>query len=169
MEIVKIVCTVIVSALAIFQLVLDISWLVSISRAKEKAVIGSLSELWLYIIWTCIITFELISSENKLIWVLMAVSWVLAIPPAFLNILSSEGVRTFMLFGNRDGLIPVDDYSYQYVQSDSGKEKLELHRKKSGKVENYTLGIKNIKVIQMLADYYGKYGYENPLLKQDAE
>ena len=169
MTIVQIVCTVIVAVLAAAQLILDLSWLISILSAKERTVIGTLSHLWLYIIWSAILILELIVSDNKLIWILLAVSWAISLPPSIINVLSPEGVRTFIIFNNKDGIIPVDDYSYQYVQSGSGKEKLELHRKKSGRAETYTLGIKNIKVIQMLADYYGKYGYENPLLKQDTE
>ena len=169
MTIVQIICTVVLAVLLAAQIIIDISWLVSISRAKERAVIGTLSHLWLDIILLGIQIADLIISDNKLIWILLILYLVLAIPGRFINVLSPEGVRTFIIFNNKDGIIPVDDYSYQYVQSGSGKEKLELHRKKSGRVEAYTLGIKNIKVIQMLADYYGKYGYENPLLKQDAE
>ncbi len=169
MTIVQIVCTVIVAVLLAAQIIIDISWLVSISRAKERAVIGTLSHLWLDIILLGIQIANLIISDNKLIWILVTLYLVLAIPGRFINVLSPEGVRTFIIFNNKGGIIPVDDYSYQYVHSGSGKENLELHRKKSGRVETYTLGIKNIKVIQMLADYYGKYGYENPLLKQDTE
>lgn len=159
----EIVFTVIAAVLAAAGIVLDISWLISIRKAEEKAFVGSLTKLIIYAVLIVISAVNIFVSESWLFWLMIMLYWIAALPAAVFTVLSPEGVRTFSF--RSGGIIPLDDYRYQFVQGKSGRETLELHRKASGRLEKYQLGIKNIRTVKILADYYPKFGYENPLLK----
>lgn len=44
-------------------------------------------------------------------------------------------------------------------------EKLDLFLNDKKLAQSFNLGIKKMKTVKMLADWYGKHGYENPLTK----
>ena len=55
--------------------------------------------------------------------------------------------------------------SYEYGKGLFGIEKLDLFINDKKFAKGFNLGIKKMKTVKMLADWYGKHGYENPLTK----
>ena len=150
--------TIILIILCAVVLVYDICSFISWSRAKEKAFISNIFSLaFIIIIAVCGLLLK-----NSLHSVLLTSIAVLLIP---LNItcLSPEGIRT-AIFANK-GISPVKDLSYEYSKGLFGMEKLDLFLNDKKLAQSFNLGIKKMKTVKMLADWYGKHGYENPLTK----
>ena len=150
--------TIILIILCAVVLVYDICCFISWSRAKEKAFI---SNIWSLAVILIIAACGLLL-KNSLRSVLLTSLAVLLIP---LNItcLSPEGIRT-AIFANK-GISPVQNLSYEYGKGLFGMEKLDLFINNKKFAQGFNLGIKNKKTVKMLADWYGKHGYENPLTK----
>ena len=150
--------TIILIILCAVVLVYDICCFISWSRAKEKAFI---SNIWSLAVILIIAACGLLL-KNSLRSVLLTSLAVLLIP---LNItcLSPEGIRT-AIFANK-GISPVQNLSYEYGKGLFGMEKLDLFINNKKFAQGFNLGIKNKKTVKMLADWYGKHSYENPLTK----
>ncbi len=150
--------TVVLIILCAVVLVYDICCFISWSRAKEKSFI---SNIWSFAVILIIAACGLLL-KNSLHSVLLTSIAVLLIP---LNItcLSPEGIRT-AIFSNK-GISPVQNLSYEYGKGLFGMEKLDLFLNDKKLAQSFNLGIKKMKTVKMLADWYGKHGYENPLTK----
>ena len=59
----------------------------------------------------------------------------------------------------------MQNLSYEYSKGLFGMEKLDLFLNDKKLAQSFNLGIKKMKTVKMLADWYGKHGYENPLTK----
>lgn len=144
--------------LAVIAILLELSYILSVLIAKNKAVVANKKVLVAYTIIALIgiIVFVLIYSVT-LTALIYSLAVLLLIPSAF-TFLTPEGIRTFLFAGK--GIISTDRISYEY------KDKvLELYINDSGIPKVYDLGTTNINTVKMLADWYSKHDYQNPLIK----
>ena len=140
------------------MLVFDISVLISVFKAKEKAVVTSfvnLSTLFGEIALVIMLLFLL----GKTKCIIMLGVFVLLFILQYFTFISPEGICT-SIFNKNGGIIPKDSISYEYSE-----KKLKLHINGSKKPLIFDIGTTHKKTIKMLADNYPKHGYENPLLK----
>ena len=152
-----------ICVLCIISIILDVGMFISWSKAKEKAFVAN----WLsFLITVFLFAVNLIPGEIDRISIALDILMLLVLPCEF-TCLSPEGIRT-MIFRNK-GLNPVENLSYEYKK---GRffENLCIYQNnvKSGSKDlpmRFNIGIKRPKTVKMLADWYGKHGYENPLIK----
>ena len=159
MEVLQKVLTIVLVIVSVFALILDIGIFISWAKAKEKAIVGNwmTSGLALVIALANLIIFPSVTSAMLLAAV------VLWIPISCLTCLSPEGIRIPVFING--GISPVGNHSYEYKKNSLGMETLYIYNKNSKKASAQNLGIKKMKTVKMLADWYGKHGYENPLTK----
>ena len=150
--------TIIISIFCVFALVYDICSFISWSRAKEKALISNFWSLAIIILIGVCGAF-INNTVNSILLIILA---ILIIPSA-ITCISPEGIRTALFINN--GISPVQNLSYEYSKGLFGIEKLNLFLNNKKLVNGFNLGIKKPKTVKMLADWYGKHGYENPLTK----
>ena len=150
--------TVVLIILCTVALVYDICCFISWSRAKEKSFISNILSLAVIVIIAVCGLFI----KNTVHSVLL-VSLAVLLIPFDITCLSPEGVRT-AIFVNK-GISPVQNLSYEYGKGLFGMEKLDLFLNDKKLAQGFNLGIKRPKTVKMLADWYGKHGYENPLTK----
>ena len=149
---------VIVCLLLVFVIIEDILLIISWSKAKEKVFVSNwLSFLSTIFFGLCIC----LPNYDTPISILYLICLILTIPCQF-TCLSPEGIRTAFKKG---GLIPVENLSYEYTKTKFGIDILSLYDEVKSRPSTYNIGIKNPKTVKMLADWYGKHGYENPLTK----
>ena len=158
MNIFQIILTVITALCDAFLLIFDICLLISWLRAKEKAFITN----WTGFIYVLLGFSIFTTSHERLYGWLFLVMVVLMILSQF-TCISPEGVRLPIFI--KGGIDPVDNYSYEYSKNDFGHEVLLLYNKNGKSGLPYNIGIKKPKTVKMLADWYGKHNYENPLTK----
>ena len=145
-------------ACAVF-LVLDISIFISWAKAKEKAFISN---------WSSLLTTLLLGvgvalpNKDRAFGILYIICLVLIIPFEMIC-LSPEGIRRSIFKNN--GIDSVENYSYEFGQNSLGMETLYIFDSRRTRGIPYNVGIKKTKTVKMLADWYGKHGYENPLTK----
>ena len=137
-------------------LVYDICCFISWSRAKEKSFISNILAL-AGIIVLAVCGLFLKNTAHSVLMILLAVLLI----PCDITCLSPEGIRT-AIFANK-GISPVKNLSYEYGKGLFGMEKLDLFINDKKFAKGFNLGIKKMKTVKMLADWYGKHGYENPL------
>lgn len=158
------ILAVFITLLMILIILLYISWAVTIIRTKEKRVIISVEPFLYYpLALVLVFTLSFISSDMQLIFRLLLAEMILIIPSQFITVISPKGILT-MFFMN-GGYVGVDNLSYEYKTGSFKKEYLYIYNKYKSRPSKFIFGIKNMKTIKMLADYYSKHGYENPLLK----
>ena len=150
--------TVVLIILCTVALVYDICCFISWSRAKEKSFISNILSLAVIVIIAVCGLFI----KNTVHSVLL-VSLAVLLIPFDITCLSPEGIRT-AIFVNK-GISPVQNLSYEYGKGMFGMEKLDLFLNDKKLAQGFNLGIKRPKTVKMLADWYGKHGYENPLTK----
>lgn len=158
MSIVNTIFFVLICIACIASIILDIGLFISWSKAKEKAFVANWLSM-LAIALLCVV--NLLPGERDLNSTALAVLMILVIP-CEMTCLSPEGVRT-AIFRN-GGLEPVENLSYEYKKGRLGMEQLYIY-KGSPLFGIFNFGIKKPKTVKMLADWYGKHGYENPLTK----
>ncbi|WP_295077269.1 hypothetical protein [Ruminococcus sp.] len=150
--------TVVLIILCAAALVYDICCFISWSRAKEKSFISNILAL-AGIIVLAVCGLFLKNTAHSVLMILLAVLLI----PCDITCLSPEGIRT-AIFANK-GISPVKNLSYEYGKGLFGMEKLDLFINDKKFAKGFNLGIKKMKTVKMLADWYGKHGYENPLTK----
>ena len=150
--------TVVLIILCAAALVYDICCFISWSRAKEKSFISNILAL-AGIIVLAVCGLFLKNTAHSVLMILLAVLLI----PCDITCLSPEGIRT-AIFANK-GISPVKNLSYEYGKGLFGMEKLDIFINDKKIAQGFNLGIKNMKTVKMLADWYGKHGYENPLTK----
>ena len=158
MSTLQIILSVIIAILCAAELVFDISLFLSWSKAKEKAFIANWTN-FIYILLAIVVFLP--NSKIILGWLFLLFA-VLSVPPLF-TCLSPEGVRLPIFI--KGGIDPVENYSYEYKQNSLGKDTLYLYNKNGKSGLPYNIGIKKTKTVKMLAEWYGKHDYENPLIK----
>ncbi|MBQ6182166.1 MAG: hypothetical protein IJK31_10850 [Ruminococcus sp.] len=136
-----------------------ISWLTLIKEQNTSPVFA----LWwmiLFVIMAGSFLIRCITVENslKLYYAMLTVCVLTAIPASSGIVITDKGICT-ILFGFRRYTLP-GSVEYKYI----GKN-LELHFKKQRRFFN--LNIKNIKTVKLLADWYPKSGYVNPLISNN--
>jgi len=157
-SVIDIIIMAILVILCIIMAILDISEFISWSKAKEKVFVGN----WINIALPVVLALAL-QIRPSIITVLFLVLVILTVPICGFECLSPEGLR-YPLFMNK-GISPVENHSYEYKKGLFGIESLYIYNNKNNRKLSYNFGIKNIKTVKMLADWYGKHGYENPLTK----
>ena len=150
--------TVVLIILCAAALVYDICCFISWSRAKEKSFISNILAL-AGIIVLAVCGLFLKNTAHSVLMILLAVLLI----PCDITCLSPEGIRT-AIFANK-GISPVKNLSYEYGKGLFGMEKLDLFMNDKKFANGFNLGIKRKKTVKMLADWYGKHSYENPLTK----
>lgn len=157
-NVIDIILIALLAILCIAAVILDISEFISWSKAKEKVFVGN----WINIAVTMILALAL-QIRPSIITILFLAMVVLLIPIYGFECLSPQGLR-YPIFMNK-GISPVEIHSYEYKKGLFGIEHLYIYNNRSGRKLSYNLGIKNMKAVKMLADWYGKHGYENPLTR----
>ncbi|MBR5683352.1 MAG: hypothetical protein IKW96_08790 [Ruminococcus sp.] len=150
--------TVVLIILCAAALVYDICCFISWSRAKEKTFISNI----LALAGILVLAVGGLFVKNTIHSVLL-ISLVVLLIPFDITCLSPEGIRT-AIFADK-GILPVQNLSYEYSKGMFGVEKLDLFINDKKFARGFNLGIKKPKTVKMLADWYGKHGYENPLTK----
>ena len=131
-------------------------------KFKDKVIVMNLPALLLYIIAIAVgIALVIFNKGFRVPWILMEVILLLSIFSLCVPI-TPQGVVNEGPFGCK--LLPREEYSYEFGKDKMG-ECMKLYRKGVEKPAVFHLGIKNMKTVKMLADWYGKHGYENPLTK----
>ena len=149
---------VIICIICIIAVVVDIGLFISWSKAKEKVFVAN----WISFLTTIFLcAVNLLHGEIDRISIALVIMMILVIPCQF-TCLSPEGIRN-MIFRN-GGIDPVENISYEYKKGSLGMEQLYIYKGQSSR-GTYNVGIKKPKTVKMLADWYGKHNYENPLTK----
>jgi hypothetical protein len=131
-------------------------------KHKEKAIIMNLPALLLYIIAIAGgTTLAVFNGNFRLPWILMTVIMLLCIFCLCIPVTPDGIVSAGPL---KSALIPREEYSYEFSKDKIGNC-VKLYRNGAAKPMTAHLGIKSMKTVKMLADWYGKHGYENPLTK----
>lgn len=155
------ICLVIIIALAAFSLYLMISFLIALVREKEKAVVGSLESL--ISILVCYVVFGLIFCIDKSpIFGFAALAELFTFPCTVFVILTPKGICR--LSSIKPKYKPVSDLSYEFRNNH-----LEIYSSSKSSCSRYQLGIKSTKTVKMLADWYPKHNYTNPLAPAENE
>ncbi|MBR4626160.1 MAG: hypothetical protein IKO47_00380 [Ruminococcus sp.] len=151
------------SALCVVSLFIAIRWLIYFVNEKEKAYIGSMSTLICCAISVTVFTILFfVNREIKWIYGLTALFELISFPASCFNILTPNGIcRNFAL---KSKYVPNTDISYEY-----GDKDLEMYFPSSPKPAKYRLNIKSPKTVKMLADWYPKHDYKNPILPDENE
>lgn len=154
--------TIALSFAALLSLMTDINLLRGIAKVKEKVFVVNLPILLLYIIAIAADIVLLIFNKGfRVPWAILLGTLILSIIGLFVPI-SPQGIISAAPLGCK--LMPSGGYSYEFAKGKIG-ECLKIYGKGKEKPAVFHLGIKNMKTVKMLADWYGKHGYENPLTK----
>ncbi|HNZ99375.1 hypothetical protein [Ruminococcus sp.] len=154
--------TIVLSVGVLLMVLNTINLLRGMLKFKDKVIVMNLPALLLYIIAIAVgIALVIFNKGFRVPWILMEVILLLSIFSLCVPI-TPQGVVNEGPFGCK--LLPREDYSYEFGKDKMG-ECMKLYRKGVEKPAVFHLGIKNMKTVKMLADWYGKHGYENPLTK----
>ena len=160
MSIFETVITILLAILCLLTFFLVIGLIISWSKAKEKVFVTNWAN---YISVVFPILIFLFNKGSLYGWLLLIIG-ILMIPYQ-LTCLSPEGVRLPIFI--KGGIDPVENYSYEYTKNGFGHEVLLLCNKNGKSGLPYNIGIKKPKTVKMLADWYGKHDYKNPMLPDD--
>ena len=156
------IATVILSVGVLFMALNCINLLRGMIKFKDKAIVLNLPMLLLYVIAVIVDIFLIIFIKSfRVPWILLGVI-VLLSAFCLLVPITSQGIVSAGPLGCK--LLPREEYSYEFAKDKIGNC-MKLYRKGTEKPAVFHLGIKNMKTVKMLADWYGKHGYENPLTK----
>ncbi len=159
MSIPEIILTVIAAVILAASAVCTVSWLIALRSDKENAFVFSLSNLVINgVLIIMFILFAATGDSYRLFYLLISISEIISIPMMCGAILTTKGICTVLFIKKR--YIPLSELSYQYAGRD-----LEIYQKGKSRPAKYQLCIKDTKTIKMLADWYPKHDYENPLIK----
>ncbi|EWM53820.1 hypothetical protein [Ruminococcus flavefaciens] len=156
------IATIAISAGLLFTILCCINLLRGIFKFKDKAIVLNLPVLLLYTIAIIGGIFLIIFNKSfRVPWILLEVMLLLSVFTALVPI-TSQGIVSAGPLGCK--LLPREEYSYEFGKDKMG-ECLKLYRQGTDKPATFHLGIKNMKTVKLLADWYGKHNYENPLTR----
>ena len=145
------ICLGIVIATGIFSLYLTLSFIVSLIREKEKAVVGSLESL--ICIAVCVVLFSVIFIvSRKPFYGVAALAELFAFPCTSFSVLTSKGICVPLYITGKHK--PVSELSYEFKDNH-----LEMFFAGKKNCTKYHIGIKNAKTIKLLVDWYPKHNY----------
>lgn len=156
----ELIFTVLAALMLAVSVINDILWAIFLKKNKNASPVFSLSSMItdLLIVGVSIFSFTRANDTFKPFWLLLIICMVIALPTSTGSIITEKGFCTFALgFKN---LIPAEFVKYQYKGNN-----LELYP--NNQKRTYRFNIKNIKTVKLLADWYPKYGFTNPLIDQD--
>ncbi|MBR3667840.1 MAG: hypothetical protein IKN66_11910 [Ruminococcus sp.] len=154
--------TIVLSVGVLLMVLNTINLLRGMFKFKDKVIVMNLPALLLYIIAIAAATALVIFNKGfRVPWLLMEVILLLSVFSLCVPI-TPQGIINEGPFGCK--LLQREEYSYEFGRDKCG-ECMKLYRKGVEKPAVFHLGIKNMKTVKMLADWYGKHGYENPLTK----
>jgi hypothetical protein len=154
--------TIACSAGVLFELLCCINLLRGMLRHKEKTIVMNLPALLLYFIAIIVgICLAIFNASFRIPWILMTVIMLLSVFCLCVPVTPDGIVSAGPL---KSELIPREEYSYEFSKDKMG-DCVKLYRSGADRPAVFHLGIKNMKTVKMLADWYGKHGYENPLTK----
>lgn len=147
---------------ALLILMTDINLLRGITKVKEKVFVINLPILLLYIIALAADIALLVFNKGFRVPLIILLGTLLLSIPGLMVPISPQGIINAAPLGCK--LMPRENYSYEFAK---GKiyECLKIYGKNKETPAVFHIGIKNMKTVKMLADWYGKHGYENPLTK----
>lgn len=154
--------TITASAGILYSLMTAVNLIRGIFRCKEKAIVVNLYLLICYII-TIAAFCSLIAFGHsfRVPWILMTIFFIISVFCNFIPV-TPQGIIQAYPFGLK--MIPNEEYSYEYSKDKLG-ECVKLYRKGVEKPAVFHIGIHKPSTVKILADWYGKHGYENPLTK----
>lgn len=156
------IATVVLSVGVLFMVLNSINLLRGMLKFKDKAIVLNLPTLLLYAIAIAVDIFLIIFVKGfRVPWILLGAILLLSIF-CLMVLVTSQGVVSAGPLGCK--LLPREEYSYEFGKDRMG-DCMKLFRKGNDKPAVFHLGIKSMKTVKMLADWYGKHGYENPLTK----
>ena len=154
--------TVVASAGIIFALLTSINLIRGMLKYKERAIIINLPLFLSYMVTALGFCALLILNESfRIPWLLMMIFWLFSVFCLCVPI-TPQGVMYVFPFGYK--LVSNEEYSYEYSETKFG-ECVKLYRKGIEKPAVFHIGIHKSTTVKMLADWYGKHGFENPLTK----
>ncbi len=138
---------------------MTMSWLTAFIREKEKALVYS-AEMLICAGIVTILSFAvfIIGKGHDTALGLIALAVLISIPSVCGVILTPKGVCRSLSFGRK--YAPSSEVSYEFKGS-----ALEIYTPGSTRPAKFQIGTKSIRTVKMLADWYQKHGYENPLIK----
>ncbi len=148
-------------AICIATLYTALRGLITFLTEKEKAVISSKSAILNDLAFVfCFAVLFIIDIKGNFMFGIVALCDLIAMPVSSTTILTPKGIckKTCL----KQTYIPVSDLSYEFKD-----EKLDMHLTNKEKPETYQYGIKNTNTVKMLADWYPKYEYKNPILPDE--
>ncbi|MCR5601219.1 MAG: hypothetical protein K6G33_10830 [Ruminococcus sp.] len=139
-----------------------INLLRGILRHKEAAIVINLPTLLIYFIAIIVeIILAIFNKDFSVPWILMTVIMLLSVLCLCVP-LTPEGIVSAGPLKSK--LIPREEYSYEFSKDKMG-DCVKIYRNGASRPAVFHLGIKNMKTVKMLADWYSKHDYENPLTK----
>ena len=154
-----IIISVILGLACVGFLIFDISMFISWSKAKEKAFVSN----WTSFLMSLLLGVGVVLPNKDSIFSIIYIICLILMLPLEVTCLSPEGIRSSIFKNN--GIDPVENYSYEFGKNSLGMETLYIFDSRKTRGIPYNIGIKKTKTVKMLADWYGKHGYENPLTK----
>ena len=150
-------------ALCAVSLFITVRWLIYVLKEKEKAFIGSFQTLISSIIFVAVFSLMFFLEDNtRWVYGLTALFELIALPPSCFNILTPKGICKGLSLKSK--YFPVSELSYEY----SGKN-VEMYFKDKPKPTVYSLLTQNTNTVKMLADWYSKHDYKNPIIPDETE
>ena len=164
-EIIEWIFFIALCGLCAVSLITLIKWLIAYSTEKEKALVGSRESVIAGIIaasiFTLLFVIELITGHPVWIYGIAAVCELIYLPAAAFSILTPKGICRILSLKNK--YVPLSDVSYEFTDKFLA---IYIAQKNGSKMVRYHYGIKNIKTVKMLADWYPKHNMTNPLLNE---
>ena len=157
-----------VGAMCLITLFMFTKWLIAYFTEKEKAVVGSRESLNLCIIVTSIFVLlfvmELFIGNKSWVYAAAAFAELLSLPSGVFSIFTPKGICK--LFSLKKTYVPTSDLSYEFKE-----DHLVVYftKKQKNNMVRYHIGIKNMNTVKILADWYPKHDYKNPLLAGENE
>ena len=157
----------VIIVLCVVSVYILIRWLIAFFTEKDKAIVGSREPLIsggiCIVIFSVIFLIDTLTGHPEPIYGIAALVELVTLPAATLSILTPKGIcRNFPL---KDKYVPLSDLSYEFKDNYLA---MYFSTKKNNMVK-YHIGIKNIKTVKMLADWYPKHDMTNPLLPEGGD
>lgn len=153
-------------ALCAVSLFTMVRWFIDYKTEKEKALVGSRESLAASIIAAAVLILlfflDLVTGSTQWLYLIAGVCELAYIPAATFTILTPNGIcRSFSL---KKAYVPTSDLSYEF-----GDRFLAMFFTKKAKnnMVKYHIGINKKETVKMLADWYPKHDYKNPILPDD--
>ncbi|HRR77680.1 MAG TPA: hypothetical protein P5191_12860 [Ruminococcus sp.] len=160
MRTIELIFTVLAALMLASSVINDILWAVYLKKNKNTSPVFSLSSIVIDFLLIGVFTFSFVRADNgfKPFWLMMLICMVVSIPTSTGSVITEKGLGTFSFCFKM--FIPAESVKYQY----KGKL-LELYP--NNQKRTYRFNINNIKTVKLLADWYPKYEFINPLISDN--